>query len=72
MKITVCTPTISDEGSAREHSAEHKLDHSQDDAHRAADDGHAEQESILREHRENRVGVSILRMIFTARSHHGV
>lgn len=45
----VCAPTVSDEGSAREHLAKHKLDHSQDDAHQAADDGHTEQESILRE-----------------------
>lgn len=45
--LCLCAPTISDEGSAREHFAEHKLDHCQDDAHQAADDGHAEQEVIL-------------------------
>lgn len=43
----VCAPTISDEGPAREHFAKHKLDHSQGDAHQAADDGHGEQEAIL-------------------------
>ncbi len=47
VRARVWTPTVSDEGSAREHSAEHKLDHSQDEAHQAADDGHAEQESVL-------------------------
>lgn len=56
----VCAPTVSDEGPAREHLAEHKLDHSQDDAHQAADDGHTEQESILRE-----TGRSTERDIFT-------
>lgn len=45
----VCSPTISDEGSAREDFAEHKFDHRQDDAQQAADDGHAEQEVVLRE-----------------------
>lgn len=45
----VCAPTISDEGSACEHLAEHKLDRCQDDAQQAADDGHTEQEVILGE-----------------------
>lgn len=48
-RSAVRTPTISDEGSACEHFAEHELDDGQDDAHQAADDGHAEQESVLRE-----------------------
>lgn len=41
--------TISDEGPASEHSAEHELDHSQRDAQQAADNGHTEQEVILGE-----------------------
>lgn len=45
----MCKPTVSYEGSAREHFSEHELDHSQDDAHEAADDGDAEQESILKD-----------------------
>lgn len=44
-----CTPTISDKGSTCEHLPEHELDHSQDDAHQAADDGHTEQEVVLRD-----------------------
>lgn len=44
-----CTPTIGDKGSTREHFPEHELDHSQNDAQQAADDGHAEQEVILRD-----------------------
>lgn len=42
-----CVPTVSDEGPACQHFAEHELDHGQDDAHQAADDGHAEQEPVL-------------------------
>lgn len=47
--ISESAPTISDKGSACEHFAEHELDHSQDDAQQATDDGHTEQEPILRE-----------------------
>lgn len=47
--VCVCVPTVSDEGSAREHFPQHVLDHRQGDAHQAADDGHAEQEVILGE-----------------------
>lgn len=35
-------PTISDEGSTREHFAKHELDDGQDDACQATNDGHAE------------------------------
>lgn len=47
----VSAPTVGDEDAAREHFAEHELDHGQDAAHHAADDGHAEQEVVLREER---------------------
>lgn len=40
--------TISDEGSACQHFAQHELDDGQDDADQTADNGHAEQETILR------------------------
>lgn len=40
--------TIGNEGSARQHFAEHELDDGQDDADQSADDRHAEQEAILR------------------------
>lgn len=40
--------TIGNEGSARQHFAEHELDDGQDDADQSADDRHAEQETILR------------------------
>lgn len=40
--------TIGNEGSARQHFAEHELDDGQDDADESADDRHAEQETILR------------------------
>ena len=39
--------TIGDEGPAGQHSAQHELDHSQEDAQHPTDDGHAEQEVIL-------------------------
>lgn len=48
----MCTPTISDKGSACEHFPKHELDHSQNDAHQAADDGHAEKEVVLREEKK--------------------
>lgn len=40
--------TIGNEGSARQHFAEHELDDGQDDADQSAGDRHAEQETILR------------------------
>lgn len=40
--------TVGDEGPAGEHLAQHELDHGQDDAGQAADDGHTEQEAVLR------------------------
>lgn len=52
----VCTPTISDEDFACEHFAKHKLDHSQEDAHQATDDGYTEQECILWEDRQKNRG----------------
>lgn len=45
----VRTPTICDKGSAGEHFPKHELDHSQDDTHQAANNGHTEKEVILRE-----------------------
>lgn len=46
--MCVCSPTISDEGSAREHLPKHELDDSQDDTHQTTNDGHTEEEVILR------------------------
>lgn len=48
-KGTKQQPTIGDESSACEHFAEHELHYSQDDAHHAADCGHAEEEAVLTE-----------------------
>lgn len=48
MENPVRARTISDEGSACQHFAQHELDDGQDDADQTADDGHAEQEAILR------------------------
>lgn len=46
--IHLSARTIGDEGSARQHFAKHELDDGQGDADQPADDGHAEQETILR------------------------
>lgn len=51
--LLLCLLTIGDERSAGQHFAEHELDHGQDDAHQAADDGHAEQEVVLKETEDN-------------------
>lgn len=51
--------TISDEDSACQHFAQHELDDGQDDADQTADNGHAEQEAILRSrHREHSSNMS--------------
>lgn len=43
--------TVSDESPAGEHFAQHELDHGQNNARQATDDGHAEQKAVLWEHR---------------------
>lgn len=55
MEKPVRARTISDEDSAGQHFAQHELDDGQDDADQTADNGHAEQEAILRSrrHREH-------------------
>ena len=61
--------TVGDEGPAREHLPEHELDHGQDDANQAADDGHAEQEVILRETAKQREKVGVMiSSVFTTQS----
>lgn len=54
LRSAVRTPTIGDECSTREHFAKHELDDGQDDARQAANDGHAEQESVLTDRQEHR------------------